>query len=93
MGAIDRFLGQCRADPELAPCAADLSNALGALDLEGDGNREAVALFDAVLWVIKQSCAADERLRALHRLFSLPRGPTRVTLRRRGDSIVVERIS
>jgi hypothetical protein len=93
MTAIEQFVTELRADPELAPCAADLTNALSALDLEGDGVPDAATMWEAVLWIVGQSCAVDERLKALHKLFSLPRGPTRVTLRRRGDSIIVERIS
>jgi hypothetical protein len=41
MGAIDRFLASARGDPELAPCVADLADALQRIDFEGDGNREA----------------------------------------------------
>jgi hypothetical protein len=87
------FIDELRADPEFARCEAGLTNALNGLDLEGDGNPDAVMMWEAVLWIVRQSCAVDERLKALHKLFSLPRGPTRVTLRRDSDRIIVERIS
>jgi hypothetical protein len=90
---LHRFVSELRADHELAGAADEVAIALACLDLEGDGVPDAATMWEAVLWIVGQSCAVDERLKALHKLFSLPRGPTRVTLRRCGDSIIVERIS
>ena len=93
MNAIEKFLDELRADRELAPCAADLADALQQIDFEGDGNREAAAFYEALYFIIKQSASVKERVRALNTLFGFPIGPTKVRLHRDGDSIIVERMS
>ena len=92
MSAIGQFVAEIRRDPALAPHADAFETAIQVIDLEGDGSTDAVTLFEAAHWIITQSCSLDARIRALHQLFGLPRGPTKVNLRRRGDGIVVERI-
>jgi hypothetical protein len=47
--ALESFLDELRADRELAPCAADLADALQQIDFEGDSNREAAAFYEALI--------------------------------------------
>ena len=91
--ALDRFIDEVRADPALAVHAAAVGALFEALDLEGDGSTDAVICFEAVLWIARQNVSVDERVKALHRLFSLPRGPAKVRLRRDGERIIVTELS
>ena len=90
--AIDAFVAEVRRDPALAVHAAAVGALFEALDLEGDGSPDAVMCFEAVLWIVRQNVSVDERVKALHRLFSLPRGPTKVRLRRDGERIIVKEL-
>jgi hypothetical protein len=92
MTALDRFIDEVRADPNLAVHADVVATALRALDFEGDGNTDAVMCFEATLWIVRQNVGIDERVKALHQLFSLPRGPTKVNLRRDGERIQVNKL-
>jgi hypothetical protein len=91
--AIDRFISEVKADRDLGPHYAPVAIALRALDIEADGNPDATMCFEAVHWIItQQRCSLDERVKALHRLLALPRGPTKVNLRRDGEHIIVKEL-
>jgi len=90
--AIAAFVAEVRGDPALAAHAAAVGALFEQLDLEGDGSPDAVMCFEAVLWIVGQRVSVDERVKALHRLFSLPRGPTKVNLRRDGERIQVNKL-
>ena len=93
MSAVDQFIAELRGNSALAVHAAAVGALFEALDLEGDGSPDAVRCFEAVLWIISQNASIDERVKALHRLFSLPRGPTKGNLRRAGERIIVTELS
>ena len=71
VNAVDAFLDECRADPRYAADAPTIAEALEALYLEGDDSADAIALMDAVTWVLKQPRTLDERFEVLGRLLSL----------------------
>ena len=54
MNAVDAFLDECRADTRYAADAPTIAEALEALYLEGDDSADAIAVMDAVAWVLKQ---------------------------------------
>jgi hypothetical protein len=89
--AIDAFVAEVRADPGLAAHADAVADAFHAVDLEGDGNRNAVAFFEGLLWIIRQPVSMAERVRALHDLAAF-KGEVVVNLRRRDDRIQVTRL-
>jgi len=80
VSAVDAFLDECRADPRYAADAPAIAEALEALCLEGEDSPDAIALMDAVNWVLKQPRTLDERFEVLGRLFSL-NGKINVDLR------------
>jgi hypothetical protein len=71
VNAVDAFLDECRADPRYAADAPAIAEALDALYLEGEDSPDAIALMDAVNWVLQQPRTLDERFEVLGRLFSL----------------------
>ena len=89
MTAMDQFIAELRGDPALAVHAAAVGALFEALDLEGDGSTDACSCWEAVYWIITQRCSLDERIRALHQLFALPRGPTKVRMRLDGERIIL----
>jgi hypothetical protein len=78
VNAIEKFVSECCADRELAAQASEVEAALSALDLEGDGNPDAVTCFEAVLWILRQPRSHEEKIKQLHKLFSLPQGPIHI---------------
>jgi predicted ATPase with chaperone activity len=68
--AVEIVIAEMRADPVLRDHADACASALGAIDLEGDGSTDAIALMDAVQWIANQPCTIDEKLKALHKLFA-----------------------
>jgi len=80
VSAVKAFLDECRADPRYAADAPAIAEALEALCLEGEDSPDAIALMDAVTWVLKQPRTLDERFEVLGRLFSL-NGKINVDLR------------
>jgi hypothetical protein len=71
VNAVGVFFDECRADPRYAADAPAIAEALEGLYLEGDDSPDAIALMDAVSWVLKQPRTLDERFEVLGRLFSL----------------------
>jgi hypothetical protein len=77
------FLQMC-GDPDLAPHAKSISDAMDALDLEGDTNPSAAGLFHVLHWVVcHREHSVGEKLEMCHRLINLkgrqegtPRGLT-----------------
>jgi hypothetical protein len=80
VNAVDIFLNECRADPRYAADAPTIAEALEGLYLEGDDSPDAIALMDAMTWVVKQPRSLDERFEVLGRLLSL-NGKINVDLR------------
>jgi hypothetical protein len=72
MNALDTFLDELRADRDLSIHADEVETALGALDLEADGNPHAQQAFEAACWIIRQPRTIEERVFALTKLFNLP---------------------
>jgi hypothetical protein len=66
-----KFIAEMRADPQFGQFADDIEKALHAVDLEGDGNDHAAALFAAVGWVVTQPKSVRDKLDVLSRLFAL----------------------
>jgi hypothetical protein len=65
------FLQMC-ADPELAPHAKSISDALDALDREGDGLPDAAGLFHCLYWVLcHREHGVDEKLAMVDKLIHL----------------------
>jgi hypothetical protein len=89
--AVDAFVAEVRANPDLAVHADAVADAFHAVDLEGDGNRNAVAFFEGLLWIIRQPVDMAERVRALHELAAF-KGEVVVNLRRDGERIIVKEL-
>jgi hypothetical protein len=65
------FLQMC-GDPELAPHAKPIADALDALDREADGSPDAAGLFHCVHWVMcHRQHDVHEKLDMIHRLLNL----------------------
>jgi hypothetical protein len=54
MSAYDHFIAELLGDRDMAPCAVKIRHAFDALDLEADGNPDAVQLYEAVCWIANQ---------------------------------------
>jgi hypothetical protein len=54
MSAWSHFIIEVLGDRELAPLAGEISRALGALDVEADGNMHALQFYDGVCWIMNQ---------------------------------------
>jgi hypothetical protein len=84
IAGTELFFLQLCGDPELAPHAKPIADALDALDREGDGNPSAAGLFHVLHWVLcHREHSVDEKLDMCHRLIRLkgrqegtPRGLT-----------------
>jgi hypothetical protein len=65
------FLQMC-GDPDLAPHAKPIADALDALDREGDGSPDAAGLFHVLHWVIcHREHSVDEKLDMCHHLIRM----------------------
>ena len=72
------FTCELLADPAYASSAVEIRKAFDALDLEGDGNPDAIEFARAVEWICNQRRhSVDERMAKLHALSSL-RGKVRI---------------
>jgi hypothetical protein len=65
------FINHLRRDQRFAGHAANLAQALEAVDFEGDDNRDAKALFSAIEWIMAQPDSVEKRLAAIARLLEL----------------------
>jgi len=65
---IEQFIADVRADADLAPSADEIAKAMHALDQEADGNDHAAALFEAMLWVVRQPRSAAEKFAVIYKL-------------------------
>jgi hypothetical protein len=54
MSAYSHFLVELCADPAFVASAPEIRRGLDALDIEGDGNMHALALYEAVCWILNQ---------------------------------------
>lgn len=59
------MLDEMRADPKLAPTVPALESAASALDAEGDGNKNAAALYDMICLVCGEPLPIREKLSLL----------------------------
>jgi hypothetical protein len=67
---VARFCDQLVSEGLIAE-AVEMELALHAIDLEGDGNRDAAAMWEAIRWVLRQpGRSIGERLEALGRVLS-----------------------
>jgi hypothetical protein len=73
---IDQFIAELRASAIYAPIADDIENGLADLDLEG--SQDAANAYAAISWILRQPRTADEKLRAIERLISLPKGKVEI---------------
>jgi hypothetical protein len=65
-----RFTNQLVSEGLIAE-AVEMELALHAIDLEGDGNREAAAMWEAIRWVLRQpGRSIGERLEALGKVLN-----------------------
>jgi hypothetical protein len=65
------FLQMC-GDPELAPHAKPIADALDALDREADGSADAAGLFHCVHWVMcHRQHDVHEKIDMIHKLLNL----------------------
>jgi hypothetical protein len=71
MTATETLIRELRRDPRFADHAANLAQALEAMDFEGDDVGDAKALFSAIEWVIAQPDTVEKRLEAIARLLAL----------------------
>jgi hypothetical protein len=67
----ETFIRDMRRHPLLAGHATNLSEALEAIDHEGDDVPDAKQLFGAIQWVIAQPDTIEKRLLAIGRLLAL----------------------
>jgi hypothetical protein len=74
MSNINTFIAELSADARAAPYATRIADGLAALDLEGDGNSDAAALFGCVQVICRLPLPLLERLRALVDLASIEGG-------------------
>jgi hypothetical protein len=68
---IEQFLTEMRADRRLASSANVISEALAAIDRDGDGNRDSAAFFECVRWILERPRTVKEKLDVLRRLLDL----------------------
>jgi hypothetical protein len=73
MSPTETFIREMRRDPRLTGHAAELAQALEAMDMEGDDVPDAKALFGAIVWIIAQPDTIEKRLEAIGRLLALGR--------------------
>jgi hypothetical protein len=67
---VVRFTDQLVSEGWIAE-AVEMELALHAIDLEGDGNREAAAMWEAIRWVLRQpGRSIGERLEALGKVLN-----------------------
>jgi hypothetical protein len=71
MTPTETFIRDLRRDPRLVGHAANLAQALEAMDHEGDDVPDAKALFSGIVWVIAQPDTIEKRLEAISRLLAL----------------------
>jgi hypothetical protein len=71
MNEIEKFIAEVRAAPQWASIADQLEEVFQTLHREGDDNADAVELFDAIRWIVRQPRSIEERMRAMKMLFDL----------------------
>jgi hypothetical protein len=70
--AVDRFMAEIRADPELAGYAPDIAHAFSALDEEACTNASAAGLWEVLYYVVGHPHhSLHEKLEQVHRLVHL----------------------
>jgi hypothetical protein len=81
MDAVAHFVEELRAAPEFVgtSVAEDFEATVEALYVEGDDNADAIAMLDAIKWILKQPRTVAEKLEVLHRLSAL-QGKVRINL-------------
>jgi hypothetical protein len=77
MDAIARFIDDVRNAPELAEVAEACARAMHELDLEGDTNPHAAAVFAGIEWIINQPRTLAEKIEALAKLSAM-KGQVRI---------------
>jgi hypothetical protein len=81
MSAYDHFLVELCADPAFVASAPEIRRGLDALDIEGDGNMHALALYEGVCWILNQRRhSVGERMEKVAELTAL-KGHNVVNLR------------
>jgi hypothetical protein len=78
---VATLIDEMRADPVLASHADACAAALEAIDIEGDGCTDAIACTNAINWIASQPRSLNEKLEALHKLFSL-KGHNAINMRK-----------
>ncbi len=81
MTAFTAFVTDLRAEPSLAVFADAVAEAHRSLELESVHNHDALQVWRAVNWILRQPRTVREKLDALVKLTSLPAGPRIVRMR------------
>ena len=79
VAGFEKFMLELCGSP-FASLAGDINRALTALDLEGDGNRDADRVLVALEWIARQPKPLDERLAKMQELTRL-KGKVRISMR------------